>query len=175
MGLSVSAYGGYNTLFPIYNSSPVSRVSGSPNVTRGSEGVANNTAEANAKTSGINTGKTECQTCKERKYVDGSDENVSFKTPGHIAPESSGAVVMAHEREHVANAVAEGSKPNKELVSSTVSLKTSICPECGRSYVSGGVTNTTMRTTSKPTNPYAKLQQQMNRNMLAGANFDMSA
>ena len=42
--------------------------------------------------------KGECQTCKNRKYVDGSNEgNVSFKTPGHISPESSGAVVMAHE------------------------------------------------------------------------------
>ena len=42
--------------------------------------------------SGIDTplnkaiGKTECQTCKNRKYVDGSDEMVSVKTPSKISP-----------------------------------------------------------------------------------------
>ena len=30
---------------------------------------------------------TECQTCKNRKYVDGSNEaNVSFKNAAHISP-----------------------------------------------------------------------------------------
>lgn len=83
--------------------------------------------------------KGECQTCAKRKYVDGSNEfNVSFKAPGHISPEDSAAKVMAHEQQHVANAIAEGSKPNKELISATVSLHTSVCPECGRTYVSGG-------------------------------------
>ena len=28
----------------------------------------------------------ECQTCKNRKYADGSDENVSYKSAAHIAP-----------------------------------------------------------------------------------------
>ena len=28
-----------------------------------------------------------CQTCKNRKYQDGSDENVSFKAAAHISPE----------------------------------------------------------------------------------------
>ncbi len=163
--MSVSI-GGYNTFFPIYNPYPVSPVRGSSPVTRGSEAT---TAVDAVK-------KGECQTCKERKYVDGSnDPHVSFKTPGHIDPGDSAAKVMSHEKEHVAAAVAEGSKPNKELVSATVSLKTSICPECGRVYVSGGVTNTTIRTTKETSNPYAKLQQSMNRNLLAGMNFDMTA
>ena len=64
---------------------------------------------------------------------------------------------MSHEKEHVANAVSEGNKDNKELVNVSVSLKTSVCPECGRVYVSGGTTNSTMRTTSespKNNNPY---------------------
>ena len=48
------------------------------------------------------TGQIECQACKERKYQDGSnDPGVSFKAPGHISPESSAAVVMSHEQEHV--------------------------------------------------------------------------
>ena len=45
------------------------------------------------------TGKAECQTCKERKYVDGSDEMVSFKSPAKISPESAMSRVMAHEQE----------------------------------------------------------------------------
>ncbi len=170
MSLSISAVGGYETFYPIYNANPVSPVSGADKVTRGSEGTAG--AEPGKKVE-----KSECQTCKNRKYVDGSNEgNVSFKTPGHIDPGSSAAKVMAHEQEHVANAVAEGSKPNNELVSASVSLQTAVCPECGRVYVSGGVTHTVMRI-SKPSasNPYAKLQQDMNRNLLAGMNFDKTA
>lgn len=86
-----------------------------------------------------------CQTCKERKYVDGSNEgNVSFKAPGHISPEASASVVSAHEGEHVSNAVREGNEEGKQLVSASVTLKMAICPECHRSYVSGGVTRTTI-------------------------------
>ena len=122
----------------------------------------------------------ECQTCKNRKYVDGSNENdVSFKTPGHIDPGNSAAAVMGHEREHVANAVAEGNKENKELLSVSVTLKTSVCPECGRVYVSGGETSTTMRTTrsegGQNMNPYAKKQADLDYLMAAGANLDLSA
>lgn len=100
----------------------------------------------------------ECETCKNRTYVDGSNENdVSFKSPGHIAPEASAAVVSAHEYQHVANAVQEGNKPNAELVSATVSLKTAICPECGKTYVAGGETRTTMRYQKE--NPYKQTQE----------------
>jgi hypothetical protein len=170
MSLSVSAVGGYDTLFPIYNASPVSPVRQAGKVTRGTEGMTD-TNETNK------VQKSECQTCKNRKYVDGSNEgDVSFKTPGHISPESSASTVMAHEQEHVSNARAEGSKENKELVSATVTLKTSVCPECGRVYVSGGTTHTKIQTTvSSSANPYDKLQQDMNRNLLSGMNFDMSA
>lgn len=169
MGLSISAYGGYDSLFPMYNATPVSPVGNPPRVTRGAEGMSETTA-------GGKVEKTECQTCKDRKYVDGSNEgDVSFKAPAHISPENSAAQVMSHEQEHVSNARAEGSKPNKELVSSIVTLHTSVCPECGRVYVSGGTTHTTMKTTQENTNPYAKLQQQMNRNLLTGMNFDMTA
>lgn len=169
MSLSISAVGGYDTFFPIYNAAPISPVGQTGRVERGSEDI-------NGTQAGKKVGKGECQTCKNRKYVDGSNEgDVSFKTPGHISPESSAARVMAHEQEHVANAIAEGNKENKELVSATVTLHTSVCPECGRVYVSGGTTHTTIRTTNGSSNPYAKLQQDMNRNLLAGMNFDMSA
>ena len=101
----------------------------------------------------------ECETCENRTYVDGSNEgDVSFKTPGHIAPEAAASKVMAHEYEHVRNAYQEDSKEDKELVNVSVSLKTAICPECGKTYVSGGETRTTMRSGTEE-NPYVKQMQ----------------
>ncbi|WP_010251955.1 hypothetical protein [Acetivibrio cellulolyticus] len=95
------------------------------------------------------TGKVECQTCKSRKYVDGSnDPGVSFKTPGHIAPQNSAAKVKSHEMEHVSNAIADATGKNREIISQSVKLDTSICPECGRSYVSGGTTTTVSKSSS---------------------------
>lgn len=46
----------------------------------------------------------ECQTCKNRKYQDGSDEMVSFKSAAHISPQAAAGRVRAHEGEHVSNA-----------------------------------------------------------------------
>ena len=112
----------------------------------------------------------ECDTCKNRKYQDGSDEMVSFKTPGNIAPEESYAKVMGHEREHVANAIAEGSEENKELVSVSVSLKTDICPECGKAYISGGTTNTAMKTYND--DPYSQSRKLQEQESLAGQVVD---
>jgi ribosomal protein L32 len=85
----------------------------------------------------------ECQTCKNRKYVDGSsDPSVSYQSPTHISPEQSASKVMAHEREHVTNEQSKAQKEDRKVVSQTVSLSTAICPECGKVYVSGGVTRT---------------------------------
>lgn len=100
----------------------------------------------------------ECETCANRTYVDGSNESdVSFKTPGHISPEASAAVVSAHEYEHVRNAIQEDKRPDAELVSVSVSLKTAVCPECGTTYVAGGKTRTLMRY-GEELNPYEKQQ-----------------
>ncbi len=116
--------------------------------------------------------KGECQTCKERKYVDGSDEgNVSFKAPGHIAPEASASVVMSHEKEHVANAKREGNKPGNELISASVSLKTAICPECGRSYVAGGTTRTLIKYGDSD---YDKNKKAADLDAVLGANVDVA-
>ncbi len=116
--------------------------------------------------------KGECQTCKERKYVDGSDEgNVSFKAPGHIAPEASAGVVMSHEKEHVANAKREGNKPGNELISASISLKTAICPECGRSYVAGGTTRTLIKYGDSD---YDKNKKAADLDAVLGANVDVA-
>ena len=96
------------------------------------------------------SGQIECQTCKERTYQDGSnDPGVSFKAPGHISPESSGAVVMAHEQEHVGNEQANAKKDGSRVVSQSVRLFSAVCPECGKVYVSGGETRTTTVSTPK--------------------------
>lgn len=88
----------------------------------------------------------ECQTCKERKYQDGSnDPGVSFKTPTNIAPEQAAVTVRGHEQEHVVREQAEAQRENREVVSQSVTYHTAICPECGKTYVSGGTTRTTTR------------------------------
>jgi len=85
----------------------------------------------------------ECQTCKNRKYVDSSDDpSVSFQSPAHIGPGQAASGVMAHEQEHVSHEQARAEKEGRKVVSQTVSLSVSACPECGRMYVSGGVTRT---------------------------------
>ena len=88
-------------------------------------------------------GAEECQTCKNRKYVDRSDDSsVSFQSPAHISPGQAASVVMSHEREHVTNEQAKAERDDRKVISQTVTLSMSTCPECGRMYVSGGVTRT---------------------------------
>ena len=56
-----------------------------------SESLAKNYAsEKAAKRAGV----IECETCASRKYQDGSDEQVSFKSAAHIAPEAAAARVQ---------------------------------------------------------------------------------
>ena len=90
--------------------------------------------------------EAECQTCKERKYQDQSDDpGVSYQTPTNIAPEQAAAAVRGHEQEHVVREQASAQREDREVVSQTVTLHTAICPECGRVYVSGGTTRTATR------------------------------
>jgi len=89
---------------------------------------------------------TECKTCQNRRYVDGSDDpSVSFQSPTRISPGQAAAAVSSHESEHVANEQVKAEEEGREVVSQTVTLKTSICPECKRVYVSGGETRTITR------------------------------
>lgn len=119
--------------------------------------------------------KKECQTCKNRKYVDGSDEaNVSFKNAAHVSPEAAGSAVRAHEGQHVSNAYKKASEDNGKVVSATVSIHTAICPECGRSYISGGVTNTQIKYYNE-SNPYQQDLKKSDGIKLRGANIDLVA
>lgn len=102
--------------------------------------IEENTETAKGGVGGVKS--TECQTCKNRKYKDGSDEMVSFKSAAHIDPNAAGAVVRGHEGEHVANAYKSAAQNNGKVLNASVSIHMSICPECGRAYVSGGTTRT---------------------------------
>lgn len=163
---AIGTNGSVNALYPQYQVNPVTGVN-----------RVNQTDKVEGKDQNPLTGKvkpSECQTCKNRKYQDGSDEgNVSFKSPGHISPAASYGKVMAHEQEHVANAISEGNQENKELVSVSVSLHMAVCPECGTSYVSGGTTNTTMATYSE--NPYDQSRKAIEGSYLKGQNVDACA
>lgn len=122
---------------------------------------------------GIEDPTEECQTCKNRKYKDGSNEMVSFKSPAHISPESSAATVRAHEQEHVNNAYAKAATADggAKVVSASVSLQMSVCPECGRSYVSGGTTSTQIKYYNED-NPYQKDLKATDHEKYAGMNLD---
>lgn len=107
--------------------------------------IVENPGETTEKSPGKKSSPAECETCKHRKYVDGSDEMVSFKSPAHISPGASGTKVRAHEQEHVTNAYSKASMNNGKVISATVALHTAVCPECGRTYVSGGTTTTKIK------------------------------
>lgn len=119
--------------------------------------VIRNPSESRVKEAGRKSSPAECETCSSRKYQDGSNENVSFKSPTHISPEQAASAVRAHEQEHVSNAYTKAAKDNGKVLSATVSLHTAICPECGRSYISGGTTRTQIKYYNEE-NPY---QQQL--------------
>ena len=68
--------------------------------------------------------------------------NVSFKSAAHVSPEAAGAAVRAHEGQHVQNAYSKARQGDGQVVTASVSIHTAVCPECGRTYVSGGTTTT---------------------------------
>lgn len=134
------------------------------------------TAGSQKQTENVTDGKKpeeECQTCKNRKYQDGSDEMVSFKSAAHISPESAAARVRSHEQEHVSNAYAKAANGNGKVISASVSIHTAICPECGRSYVSGGTTTTQIKYYNEE-NPYQKDLKATDHDKYSGMNADYS-
>ena len=113
----------------------------------------------------------ECQTCKERKYQDGSDDpGVSFKTPTNIAPEQAASAVRGHENEHVVREQAKAQREDRKVVSQSVTYHTAICPECGKVYVSGGTTRTVTRAdNSQQAEQQNQNQEQQNPRVLTFA------
>ena len=122
-------------------------------------------------TSGGAKGATECQTCENRKYQDGSNEMVSFKSAQHISPMASASRVRAHEQEHVSNAYKKAALKDGQVISANVTLKTAVCPECGRTYVSGGETTTQIKYFNE-SNPYQQDKKLSDSISYRGMNVD---
>ena len=152
----------YPDSYPINN--PLSYPSSDPNV----KGMGNEKVDEAGKTKGA----TECQTCKNRKYKDGSDEMVSFKSAAHISPLAAASRVRAHEQEHVSNAYSKAEMGNGKVLQASVTLKTAVCPECGRVYVSGGTTNTKIAYSNEE-QPYQKQLKAILDDAGKGNNIDV--
>ena len=75
-----------------------------------------NPGQSTEVTPGRKSSPAECETCKNRKYQDGSDEMVSFKSAAHISPQASAARVRAHEQEHVSNAYKSAAQNNGQVL-----------------------------------------------------------
>ena len=142
--------------------------------TEGESKVTLNPGESTQVSPGRKSSPAECQTCKERKYRDGSDEMVSFKSASHISPEASASRVRAHEQEHVNNAYSKASQKGGKVLSCNVSLKTAICPECGRSYVAGGTTATKISYPGSDKNPYMQNRKSADRLATVGNHINLA-
>lgn len=177
VGTAAGLYGGmYNS--GIYNSGMYNGGTAGAGASSGasadgeSSGVIKNPGESTHVSPGRKSSPAECETCKERKYKDGSDEMVSYKTPQHISPNAAASAVRGHEQEHVSNAYTDAAQNNGKVVSANVSIKTSICPECGRSYVSGGETTTQIKYYNED-NPYQKQLKAQDAGKYTGMNLDL--
>lgn len=136
-------------------------------------GAIKNPGESTRVAPGRRSSPAECQTCKERKYQDGSDENVSFKSAQHISPQAAAARVRGHEQEHVANAYSKAQKDGGKVVNASVSIHTAVCPECGRTYVSGGTTHTMIKYNNEK-NPYVQDKKANDALGLKGQSVDLA-
>ena len=130
-----------------------------------------NPGESTKILTGKESSPAECETCANRKYQDGSNEMVSFKSAAHISPNAAASKVRAHEQEHVVNAYEKAATDNGKVISAGVTIHTSICPECGRSYVSGGETRTQIKYYNEE-NPYQKQLKAMDEGRYKGMAVD---
>ena len=135
--------------------------------------VIKNPGESTKVAPGRRSSPAECQTCKERKYQDGSDENVSFKSAQHISPEAAAARVRGHEQEHVSNAYKKAAQDGGKVINASVSIHTAVCPECGRTYVSGGTTHTMIKYKNE-SNPYTQNKKANDAMGLRGQSIDLA-
>ncbi len=106
------------------------------------------TAEHSQKHDGFDKDVPDCQceTCKNRRYKDDSNDSaVSFQSATKLNPDTAASKVRSHEMEHVRRERIKAENEGKKIVSQTVQIKTDTCEECGRIYVSGGLTRTRTR------------------------------
>jgi hypothetical protein len=136
--------------------------------------VKRNPGESDEKIPGRRSSPAECDTCATRKYLDQSDEMVSFKSASHVSPDDARSAVSAHESEHVANAYKDAAENNGKVLSASVTLKSAICSECGRSFISGGETRTQIKYYNEE-NPYQKDLKNSDSLKYSGMNIDTAS
>ena len=136
--------------------------------------IIKNPGESTEKLAGKKSSPAECETCSNRKYQDGSNEMVSFKSAEHISPEAAASRVRSHEQEHVSNTYKKAAQDNGKVVNASVSIKTAICPECGRTYVAGGETRTQIKYYNED-NPYQQDKKAQDKMNYLGMNINLSA
>ncbi len=121
---------------------PINILNTDPNVDRNVKNE-NVSGEKNKKLNEVK----ECETCKNRRYQDVSDDpGVSFKSPTKVNPSTAASAVMSHEREHYSRETSKAAQEDKDVLSASIRIFTAICPECGKTYVSGGETRTVTAT-----------------------------
>ncbi len=176
MGLSVMGIGNMPYSMGYGMNASVSGAAGADGVKRmlpvSAAGAVNGTEGVQDSRAAKRVGKAECQTCKSRKYKDGSDEMVSFKSATHLSPQAAGSAVMAHEQEHVSNAYKKASLNDGKVLQASVQLKMGVCSECGRSYVAGGTTSTKIKYNEE--NPYEKNAKSLQAEAVKGNNVDLA-
>ncbi|SEK94652.1 MULTISPECIES: hypothetical protein [unclassified Butyrivibrio] len=157
---------------PAFNSGTGTASEAAAGALQGETKVTLNPGESVEKKPGMRSSPAECETCKNRKYIDGSDENVSFKSAAHISPEAAPSRVRGHEQEHVANAYKKAAQGDGKVLQASVKIQTAVCPECGRTYVSGGLTTTQIMYKNED-NPYQKNRKSADAaSGLIGSSFD---
>ena len=174
MGIgAVSGYGAYNSSYAM-GMSAGGYAAASTAVAAGEAPKAIlNPGQSTKANPGKRVSPAECETCKNRKYQDGSDEMVSFKTAQHISPQAAAARVRGHEAEHVSNAYKDAAMNNGKVLQASVSIRTAVCPECGRTYVAGGETCTKIAYSNEE-NPYVQARKDLNKQGLLGANVNLA-
>lgn len=171
-GYPYQASGSYDTIHPLSVGNGAQENRNGLSVSKAGEPDSNDGLSVSK--TGRKSSPEECETCSERKYQDGSNENVSYKAASHISPEAAGSAVRAHEGEHVSNAYSKASEQNGKVISASVSIHTAVCPECGRTYVSGGTTNTKIKY-SDESNPYQQNQKSLDALRVTGNHIDYAA
>ncbi|MBQ6843975.1 MAG: hypothetical protein IJO60_04980 [Agathobacter sp.] len=170
---AISAYRPISYITPYSNMA--GNVQDAPNASEAQAAQAIKTDEENANKKVDKTDPGyKCQTCENRKYQDGSNEHdVSFKSATKVAPEAAASAVRSHEQMHVNNAYQKAEQSdNAKVISASVTIHTSICPECGKTYVSGGTTKTQIKYSNEE-NPYQKNLKDIQGGFLRGINLDM--
>ena len=167
-GISGYSYSGYGA----YQNYSITGVDNAQNTDK----PVLNPGESEEVKPGRKSSPAECETCKNRKYQDGSNEgNVSFKSAAHVSPEAAGPAVRAHEGEHVANAYSKAKQGGGKVLQASVAIHTAVCPECGRVYVSGGDTTTKIAYPNE-SNPYQQNAKSYDQAAgIIGANLNLSA